>query len=290
MTSTPATTLTHRDEEVLAALARTPLTADQLLRYSETFAQPFTHERLVRRRLQQLGARGWVQCWQYASTSHGAVNYYKLTTAGYRLLNGPDAVLPGRGFFQPVSLALQQHTQHLAEFIVQSQRAAHRAHGVELLQYYRDGQLVLEQDQQRLVPDGGMQLKCRQRPYNFLVEIDCGSEPVRSGKERDSLERKLRLYDAYHQASPGSFRVLTLFTKAGPRMAHFLKLADELAVHRNRRLFYAAPLAEYNAHRDPLFAPLFLDHTLAPVSLLPMKAAPLYTPRQPRLDEALVPC
>ncbi|MCA9249123.1 MAG: hypothetical protein KDA42_18500 [Planctomycetales bacterium] len=112
---------TLRDRDILAALARTPLTATQLLEMSQTFVEPFTQERLVRRRLQALTAAGWAATFRYFTTEAGVLNYYKVAPAGYRLLNGEDAILPKRSFFNPVSPSLQQHTRDLADFIVHTQ-------------------------------------------------------------------------------------------------------------------------------------------------------------------------
>ena len=81
-----------------------------------------------------------MRCWHYASTSRGAVNYYKLTPDGYRLLNGPKSELPSKRFFQPVSLALQQHTRSLADFIVHTAVSARMA-GVAFTDFYRENDL-----------------------------------------------------------------------------------------------------------------------------------------------------
>ena len=97
---------TPRDFEILQALGRCPLSTGQLLKLSCTFSRPFLTTRPLRRRMQAMASAGWVRVLQYASTSHGVENYYKLTTAGYRLLNGPKTPLPSRGFFRPVSLGL----------------------------------------------------------------------------------------------------------------------------------------------------------------------------------------
>lgn len=57
-----------------------------------------------------------VATYHYATIGRGAVNYYKLTPLGFQVFNGPQAVLPNRAFFQPVSMALQERTRCLADF------------------------------------------------------------------------------------------------------------------------------------------------------------------------------
>src|SRR6266542_2789267 len=88
----PLTLLTPRDLEVLAALEQTPLTVEQLLKLSRTFAQPYGSASRVRGRLARLRDAGWVRRWRYATATRGAPqDYYKLTLAGYRLLHGEAA-------------------------------------------------------------------------------------------------------------------------------------------------------------------------------------------------------
>jgi len=62
-------------------------------------------------RLQILEFRDLVRSFAYSTPSPGVLQYYKLTPAGYRFFCGPSAPLPSRAFFNPVSDALQEHTQ-----------------------------------------------------------------------------------------------------------------------------------------------------------------------------------
>src|SRR5437016_4699256 len=55
------TLLTARALEILTCLEHCPLTAAQLLKFSQTFSHPFTDERRVRERLQALAAAGRVK-------------------------------------------------------------------------------------------------------------------------------------------------------------------------------------------------------------------------------------
>ena len=64
--------VTDRDLEILAALARFPLTALQLLKLSRIFAAPFAEERRVRERLQKLAAGDLVRRFRYLIAGPGA--------------------------------------------------------------------------------------------------------------------------------------------------------------------------------------------------------------------------
>ncbi len=290
MASPSRTAYTHRDQQILQALLRTPLTAEQIRTFSECFATPFTKSRPVRRRLQRLAAAGWVRCERYASSRSGATNYYQLTPTGYRLLNGPKATLPGKHFFAPVSLALQQHTQALADFIVHTTVGAHRA-GLRMTGFYRENELKLSLGDERMSPDNTFQLlSSAGQALNYVVELDNGSEPLCSTKERDSLARKVAFYDRYQDITRHRFRILLVFAKQGERLNHFLDIAANLVRNPQRRLFYAVFLPDYLRDPDPLRAPLFRDHDRRLVPLVPTDAMTRPASQQAKsLDPAAIP-
>jgi len=94
-------------------------------------------------------------------------------------LNGPHAVLLNRAFFQPVSMALQEHTRGLADFIVQTTAAAQEC-GYTLRNFHRENELRLTIDNEQMIPDCAFQLASDGRDaFNYLVEIDKSTEPVR---------------------------------------------------------------------------------------------------------------
>jgi hypothetical protein len=267
---------------------RCPLTAEQLLRLSATFSQPFLAVRRVRRRLHLLWSAGWVQCWQYATSSRGAVNYYKLTPAGFRLLNGPKTPLPSRAYFQPVSLGLQEHTRALADFIVHTLTSAQTA-SLAVLTFHRENELRLELGDAMLMPDCAFQiLTTTGEVLRFCVEIDNGTEPLFSSKERDSWQRKIRFYERYQDGLPQRFRVVVVTTKSDRRHLSILRAASPLVRNPQRRLVYAAPLAAYLAAPDGVLAPCFLDHDQTPCALVPPTSSGATTPAPiPQLDLAL---
>ncbi len=290
-TKKPHTVWTDRDRDIATALMRSPLTAAGLLRYSQTFRQPFTNDRLLRRRLQRLRQVGWVRCWPYASTSPASANYYKLTPAGYRMLNGPTAPMPRRSFFHPISMALQQHTQYLADFIVATTVAAHHSR-VSVADFYAENTLQLSLDGEQARPDCAFRLETEApSSFNYLVELDNSNEPVFSNKERDSLARKVRFYDRYQDAIPARMRVLFLFAGSETRMDRFLGVVRQITGHRDRRLILAALLSDYLTAVNQLAAPVFYDRFGQPHALIPAGIVPRQRQFVPkRVDQLLLTC
>lgn len=269
MATRPRRLLTGRDIEVLTALERTPLTAGQLVKLSGTFAQPFGSQRMARERLAALCAASWVQADRYATTGPGAgENYYRLGRLGYRILYGERAEAPTKRYFAPVSLARQHHTRALADFIVHTLVAAHAA-GVTFTDYYRENTLRLTVGDACLYPDCAFQLVLPDgRAFNYLVELDNHTEQIRSTKDADSWQKKVRLYDDLQTSSTNRFRVLVVTTRSGPRLRTILALAAALAANPQRSLLLGVPLAAYLSEPGALLAPVFLDHRLQGVSLI----------------------
>ncbi|MEM6692741.1 MAG: hypothetical protein AAF664_25155 [Planctomycetota bacterium] len=273
MASNFKTYLTDRDYEVLDALVKTPLDARQLLSMSRCFARPFTHERLVRRRMTQLVTSGFLKCYQYATRGAGALNYYKPTKQGYQIMQGSKCQLPPRSYFAAVSMSMQEHTRSLSDFIVKTHVAASEQ-GIRLNGFYRENGLQLTLGKRSLQPDCAFQLlDDSNQAYNYLVEIDCGSEPVRSTKHRESLEQKIRFYDEYQDKTRKRFRVLVLFSKPSVRMTHFCEMAHELVRNPRRHLFYAGLLSSYLQNCDAIRSPIFVDRHLNTQALVPCSPA-----------------
>lgn len=284
----PRILCTPRDFDILQALSRCPLSTEQLLKLSRSFSQPFTAARPLRRRMQALAAAGWVNVYQYASTSRGVENYYRLTSAGFRLLNGPKTPLPSRGFFQPISLGLQEHTRALSDFIVHTRVSAHAA-GVPVLSFHRENDLHLAIGNERLLPDCALQLATADDgAFNFFIELDNGTEPVCSRKERESWEQKISFYDRYQDTCPCRFRVLIVSTRNTTRHGHILQTASRIIRNPWRRIFYAVPLPTYLMTRNGVTEPCFEDHLdnkQSLISSLP-PPAPVEVATK-RLDQAL---
>jgi hypothetical protein len=264
--------LTPRDVEILLALDRCPLTVQQLLKLSETFPeQAFGSPRSVQDRLQKLCQAGWVRRWRFATASRGgSPDYCKLTLLGYRLLYGPSAKPPTKRYFNEVALAHQHHTHSLSEFVVQTAVAAHRV-GIEMKHFSRENTLRLQVGQENLFPDCAFELYTPDgQRFNFLVELDNGTERVRSDKDADSWQRKIRLYEQLQdQTFPHRFRVLVVTTRSGERLDHILAVATGHARNPRRSLFYAVYLDDYLCQADAIRNPCFRDHRRRPVALIP---------------------
>ena len=264
--------LTARDTEILAALHRCPLTAQQLLKLSQTFEQPFTHERLVRRRLQALAHAGRVrQSWYATAGRGGSPAYYQLTLLGYRLLHGPDAEPPTKRYLADVGVAHQLHTQSLADFIVHTAVAAHR-HGIRTANFVRENTFRLTVGDENIWPDCGFQLVTPAgRELNFFVELDNSTERLRSQKETESWERKIHLYDEFQDFCAKRFRVLVITTRSEERVDRILSTARQLVRNQRRSLFYGVHLPAYLAEEAAVLTPCFWDHRGGRVALVPRK-------------------
>ena len=271
MASTQALrSVTSRDFEILAALDRCPLTAEQLLKLSEMFTLPFTTERRVRERLQILCDCGRVRRSQYYATAgRGAQNYYTLTRLGYRLLYGDEALPPTKRYFGDIGVSNHHHTRCLADFIMHTAVSAHRS-GLTLANFCRENTLRLEIDDQCLYPDCAFQLVTEgARAFSYFVELDNGSERVESDKPIDSWERKIRLYESCQDHCPERFRVLIVTTRRPERLDHILSAAVRLTHNGQRSLFYGICLPQYLGADFPLTATCFINHRGQPVSLIP---------------------
>lgn len=263
--------LKGRDTEILRLLDRTPSTAPLILKASATFDQPFDDLRRVRERMQALSSGGFVRSALISATSAQAASWYRLTPDGFRLLYGADAPLPHKTYFMPMPPSRQEHARWLAEVVVQTMVAAKTAI-LDLADYRRENSVVLSLGAAKLKPDGSMQLKSRDgREFNFFLELDNGTEPVRSKHHREHLERKVRFYERLQDAvlakwnrgrrdyPPPRYRVL-FFTHSIERQKHLLRTSRLIARNPDRRLVLGISLSEFLSDPNPLRSPIALDH------------------------------
>jgi hypothetical protein len=270
--------LTDRDTEILLALDRCPLTVRQLMKLSESFdSVAFTSPRSVQDRLHKLHAAGWVRSWRYATTGRGgSPEYYKLSLLGHRLLYGKEAVPPTKRYLAEIGIAHHHHTLSLSEFIVHTAVAAHRQ-GIRMVNFYRENTLRLVVGDEAIFPDCAFELASPAGlKFNFLVELDNGTERVRSQKDAESWQRKIRLYDGLQNESyPHRFRVLVVTTRSGDRLRHILDTAATGMHNPRRTLFYGVHLQDYLAEPDAACAPCLRDHRNLPVVLVPRVRKPV---------------
>ena len=129
--------------------------------------------------------------------TQGALNYYKLTREGFRLLRG-NVAEPSASFFAEISVSRQKHTRALAEVVAHTLATGHR-HGVRLVDFRPENQLTLQLGEQQLKPDFQLTLAAPTgQHFRFLLELDNSTEPVTSSQpHRESIERKLAFYERY---------------------------------------------------------------------------------------------
>jgi hypothetical protein len=290
-------TLSPRDRSLLRLLSWTPATTTLLSQASTTFdGGPFLDERRLRERLQALQGGGIVRSWPLAHAGGGLQNYYKLTPLGFQLLSGTEVPLPSRAFFAEISPSLLEHTFHLAEVIIAVVRACHDRH-VKIERFIRENELVFSAGDNQVQPDCFFRLVAAGLPFNLAFEIDNSMASV-DAPALNSIRRKLAVYHAYQELmlsqwlSAGKrwerprFRVAFL-TPSVVRAYNILALTAEINRHPSRRLVYAATQEAFLTDRDPLMAPLFLDHRGFWQSLIDLHPSAPYRKDPVRLTKPL---
>ncbi|MFL5330496.1 MAG: replication-relaxation family protein [Gemmataceae bacterium] len=263
--------ITPRDTDLLQLLSWTPATTALLYKASIAFpGGSFADERRLRERLQALAEGDLVRAFSTANVGGGLRNYYKLTPAGWQTINGPEKPVPTRAYFAEVPPSLFIHTFRLADVIVETYRAC-RAKRVIIDRFIRENELSFKVGDNQVQPDCFFKLTARGRIFNVAFEIDNSTASIDSYAS-NSIRQKLAVYDAYQKNVLGNwlvggkrwerprFRVLFL-TQSVERAYHILAFAAEVTSNRSRRLVYAATLDDFLSSGDPLFAPLFLDHS-----------------------------
>jgi hypothetical protein len=271
-----------RDIELLLALDRCPLTPAQLLKLSETFALPFPEEHTLRRRLRLLAQSGFVRGWPYAVASDGrSPHYYRVTRDGFRLLYGMDVDLPPRRRFEALAVGHHHHTLSLADFLVQTLVTAHR-HEIEVRHVAPENSIRFDAGGFVLYPDLAFQLAAPDgRTFQFVVELDNGTERVRTKRDVESIERKLRGYVAHQSQFEVTdlerYLVLLITTRSAQRLQHMLTLAKDVLGSSQRTVFAGCDLSMWLSG-DPIVQPLLTDHrglrrTLIPCGTLPRRTS-----------------
>ncbi|HQR05663.1 MAG TPA: replication-relaxation family protein [Gemmatales bacterium] len=260
--------VTERDLDILAALERFPMTAQQLLKLSRSFACPFTDERRVRERLLALVKAKRIRQFRYAIAGPGSPAYYLLNAEGHQLLRGPDALPPSKRAFSELSVSRQAHAFYLAEFLVHFMVQS-QAQGHTLVEYEREHRCVLRCGEDAIHPDAGFQLRLSSGAYfRYYVEIDNSTERVRSSAVPDTWERKVRLYERYAESCEERFRVLVVTTKSEDRLHHILRTSNQLLANKQKSLVSGTYLPAFLSNELGLEAPCFLDHHERQVPLI----------------------
>ena len=257
----PHIALTARDREVFTALFKTPLTAEELLTFSQTFQTPFQSLRRVQERLSILARAGLLKRSRYATETGGAApHYYKLSRKGFAVLVGPDAEVPRKRFFDPVTVSLQRHTQALASFLVHLHVSAHRAN-VRIIDVIPENCLKLKTGIGTLVPDTTLDILLGDgRTFRFYVEVDHSTESLHT-KNFDGWERRVARYETLREESGEPFRVLVLTIIEGERLTNILNCIAKRLRRPERSLFYGVTLSRFLAMPDAVASHIFKDHS-----------------------------
>lgn len=277
MASTPLILTTPRDMDLLAALERSPLTVQQLLKLSATFAYPFTSERRVQERLQRLVIAGRIRQWFYATAGRGALSYYTLSPLGFRLLHGDDAVLPSRFRFGPVGVARQGHVRALADTVVHLLVAADQA-GMAVQHFFPENHLQLQIGTESLYPDTAFDLLLPDRTYHYFIELDNCSETIYSNELSESWQQKISFYERLQDETAERFRVLAVTTGQERRIDHILQCAAQHARNPRRCTIYGTTLTTFLNEKNPLTNPCFRNHAGKSIALVPTTMPPHVEP------------
>lgn len=274
LATSPRYGLTDRHVDLLGSLSWGALATGQLLKFSQTWAEPFTDVRQLRRQLARMAAAKLITSRPLATLTSGSPeHYHQLTAAGFRFLYGPSTSLPGASFFAPLALARQDHHRAVMDFLVHVAAGAHAA-GVELRDLYPDGSVTLSTGLETIKPDAAFSLVAGEQVLRFYLEMDNATAALAASRPRDSIGQKLRVYESLQDDAAERFRVLIVSVRPTPlRLANIRRLAASLARNSNRSLCLTASLYDFLEQPEPLSSPLWLDHQERSQALLPAVAA-----------------
>ena len=249
---------TLRDDDIMLALTRCPLTAEDFLVLSQTWSQPFSSLRRVQERMKDLTAVGQLHSWRYATTGQGGARlYYKLTLAGYRTVMQDDEIKPPtKRFFKEMNPGRHRHQQALSKFIVQTYVAAHHR-GIDVIDFHPENTFKIDCGERPLFPDAHFKLLLPNgKEFTYCVELDNSSERVFSYKDADSITSKMQRFLVDMVAEP-DYRVLFVITGAKQRKQNIIEAARQLTGANSFVPFYIVSLDDYLCEQDALFTPCF---------------------------------
>lgn len=263
-----------RDIDLLQNIDRCPMTTEQLFQLSVASGRPFRSLPDLRRRLRQLKVAKMLNCWPYAIATTGrSPLYFKLTREGFRFLYGEDYPLPRRRHFESISPGHHHHTLSLSSLLVHLVTHAAK-HGHTIENYARENSVKLTAAPFVIYPDGAFVLRRNDgKAFPFCIELDNGTERVRSKQDVECIERKLRGYDA-HQSQFATFDadryvVLLVTTRSKQRLDNMLSLASGIMSQPQRTVFIGASL-DALLKVDPFETAVFEDHRSLKRMLIPM--------------------
>lgn len=262
--------LSERDRTLLHVLSHTPATTTLLARASETLSEEgFRDGDRLRERLRALAASGFVRVFAATRPGGGISNYYKLTPLGWESIHAGDPPPIPRAFFAECSPSRFSHTFALAEVIVHTLVVCHQQR-VHVARFHRENELTITGGHLSVQPDCVWQFSTGGRFFNIAFELDMGTEPIQSHRER-SIRTKILAYEAHQDAALATWKAsgevgirpafrVAFLTRTVERAYHILSLATELARNPKRRLVYAITQDAYLVENNAVCVPLFLCH------------------------------
>ncbi len=250
---------TLRDDDIMLALTRCPLTAEELLNLSQTWLQSFTSLRRVQERMKDLTTVGQLHSWRYATTGQGGGRlYYKLTLAGYRTVMQDDEIKPPtKRFFKEMNPGRHRHQQGLSKFIMQTYIAAHHR-GIDVIDFHPENTFKIDCGERPIFPDARFTLAMPNgNRFTYCVELDNSTESVLSYKSADSISSKMQRYLLDLVVTPEPYRVLFPITGSPERLKHITNVARQLTTHKSFSPFYIVLLKDYLSHPDAFFRSYF---------------------------------
>lgn len=281
---------TSRDDDILDALARCPLMAEELLKLSQTWSQPFLSLRRVQERMKDLTDAGQLHSWRYVTTGPGGARlYYKLTLAGYRTVMQDDQIEPPtKRFFHEMNPGRHRHQRALSQFIVQTYIAAHHR-GIKVFDFYPENTFRIDCGERPLWPDARFTLALPNgSQFSYCVELDNSTESVLSYKSADSILSKMQRYLIDMVFTPQPYRVLFPITGSPERLQHIVDVARKLTDGRSFSPFYVVLLDDYLSHPDALFRPCFHSPDNRNIPLLRSQSRQFQVPSTLLVTQALV--
>src|SRR5207244_6242988 len=115
------------------------------------------------------------------------------------------------------------------------------------------------------------------RTFRYFVELDNGTEAVRSATNLDTWQKKIAFYERMQDRQTQRFRVLAVTTGQARRLQNILDCAASTARNPRRSLVYGVTLADFVADAEPLTSGCFLDHRGQNAALIPLPSQPAIT-------------
>lgn len=248
--------LTERDHSIIKSIARYSLTSRLILEISKTYPKPFNQIQAVYRRMKQLEEAGLVN---KRKMFFSGENYYYLTKrAGELILHEDERRRSTNKIFSPIKEVQQQHEYLISQFMIRFEQDCQKLK-VPVEFFIREGQFIAwanrEGELKKIVPDGTIVLRIKDKYRVFFLEIDRSTERIRTSSKinTNSFQEKIRRYTDFFQDIRNhellkeliikSFRVITVCITP-ERMENLRQAAQEMKKQKTFCFTYAGKFIE----------------------------------------------